>query len=148
MLNQSKEHDHSSEMNNSNEAEETIFTCSMHPQIRQNEMGICPICEMDLIPLESNTSSDPLVFQMTEEAVKVSNIQTTIVGSSKSGSKSILLNGKIKPDERRSASVVSHLPGRIEKLFITFTGEKISKGQKEGKRGPLGRPQNLFREWV
>ncbi len=129
-LNQSDEHNHESDMSTAKEAEETIFTCSMHPQIRQNEMGICPICEMDLIPLESNTSSDPLVFQMTEEAVKVSNIQTTIVGSSKSGSKSILLNGKIKPDERRSASVVSHLPGRIEKLFITFTGEKISKGQK------------------
>jgi Cu(I)/Ag(I) efflux system membrane fusion protein len=125
-----KEHNHASELSEASEAEETIYTCSMHPQVRQNEMGICPICEMDLIPVESNTSSDPLVFQMTEDAVKVSNIQTTIIGSSKSGSKSILLNGKIKPDERRSASVVSHLPGRIEKLFITFTGEKISKGQK------------------
>lgn len=110
--------------------EESIFTCSMHPQIRQNEMGICPICEMDLIPLESNTSSDPLVFQMTENAVKISNIQTTIIGSSKNEKKSILLNGKIKPDERRSASIVSHIPGRIEKLFVTFTGEKITKGQK------------------
>lgn len=110
--------------------EESIFTCSMHPQIRQNEMGICPICEMDLIPLESNTSSDPLVFQMTEDAVKISNIQTTIIGSSKNEKKSILLNGKIKPDERRSASIVSHIPGRIEKLFVTFTGEKITKGQK------------------
>ena len=30
--------------------EETIWTCSMHPQIRQNEPGDCPICGMDLIP--------------------------------------------------------------------------------------------------
>ena len=29
-----------------------IWTCSMHPQIRQNEPGDCPICGMDLIPLE------------------------------------------------------------------------------------------------
>ena len=50
----------------SGEAE--IWTCSMHPQIRQNEPGLCPICEMDLIPLEANTSNDPLVLQMTEEA--------------------------------------------------------------------------------
>ena len=123
-------HNHSTEMSEPSAAEKTIFTCSMHPQVRQNEMGICPICEMDLIPVETNASSDPLVFQMTEDAVKISNIQTTIIGSSKSGGKSILLNGKIKPDERRSASIVSHLPGRIEKLFITFTGEKITKGQK------------------
>jgi len=31
-------------------------TCSMHPQIRQNEMGICPICEMDLTPVGGNQS--------------------------------------------------------------------------------------------
>lgn len=130
ITNHQDEHDHSTEMSETSEVEETIYTCSMHPQIRQNEMGICPICEMDLIPVETNASSDPLVFQMTEEAVKISNIQTTIIGSTKSGGKSILLNGKIKPDERRSASIVSHLPGRIEKLFVTFTGEKITKGQK------------------
>jgi Cu(I)/Ag(I) efflux system membrane fusion protein len=130
VLHQPEKHNHATEMSEPSAAEETIYTCSMHPQVRQNEMGICPICEMDLIPVETNTSSDPLVFQMTEEAVKISNIQTTIVGSSKSGGKSILLNGTIKPDERRSASVVTHLPGRIEKLFVTFTGEKITKGQK------------------
>ncbi len=128
--NQMEGHNHSAEMSEPSAVEETIYTCSMHPQIRQNEMGICPICEMDLIPVETNSSSDPLVFQMTEEAVKISNIQTTIIGSSKGGGKSIMLNGKIKPDERRSASIVSHLPGRIEKLFVTFTGEKIAKGQK------------------
>ena len=130
VANQMEGHNHSAEMSEPSAAEETIYTCSMHPQVRQNEMGICPICEMDLIPVETNASSDPLVFQMTEDAVKVSNIQTTIIGSSKSGGKSIMLNGKVKPDERRSASIVSHLPGRIEKLFVTFTGEKIAKGQK------------------
>ena len=54
-----EEHNHSE---GSATAGETTYTCSMHPQIRQNEMGICPICEMDLIPLDENTSSDPLVL--------------------------------------------------------------------------------------
>ncbi|MEQ8880680.1 MAG: heavy metal-binding domain-containing protein, partial [Cyclobacteriaceae bacterium] len=27
-----------------------VWTCSMHPQIRQPEPGQCPICGMDLIP--------------------------------------------------------------------------------------------------
>ena len=58
---------------------ETIYTCSMHPQIRQNESGDCPICGMDLIPLdESASSNDPTLLEMTEAAVKLSNIQTTI----------------------------------------------------------------------
>ena len=49
---------------------ETIWTCSMHPQIRQNEPGDCPICGMDLIPLSENGSSDPLVLEMTPEAIE------------------------------------------------------------------------------
>ena len=31
----------------------TIWTCSMHPQIRADKPGQCPICGMDLIPLNS-----------------------------------------------------------------------------------------------
>ncbi len=110
--------------------QEEIWTCSMHPQIRQNEPGICPICEMDLIPLESNTSSDPLVLEMTEAAVTLSNIQTTVIGRGSHASQSLVLNGKVQEDERRAASQVAHIPGRIEQLFVTFTGETVKKGQK------------------
>ena len=35
------------------QAAETIWTCSMHPQIRENKPGKCRICAMDLIPVES-----------------------------------------------------------------------------------------------
>ncbi len=110
-------------------AEEWI--CSMHPQIRQNEFGICPICEMDLIPAGSNQSDDPLVLQMTADAVKISNIETSIIGATAGQSgKSIRLSGKVKADERLASSQVAHVPGRIEKLYVTFTGEQVNKGQK------------------
>ena len=108
-----------------------IWTCSMHPQIRQNEPGDCPICGMDLIPLESGNSNNPFRLEMTEEAVKLSNIQTTFVGGDKSKiDKNIRLSGKIQPDERLTSSQVVHIPGRIEKLYVSFKGEQISKGQK------------------
>ena len=110
--------------------EDEIWTCSMHPQIRQPEPGDCPICGMDLIPLEANNNSNPLVFEMTKDAVKISNIQTSIIGSGKLSKSTLKLSGKIKADETNSASIVSHLSGRIEKLYISFTGEKVSKGQK------------------
>jgi Cu(I)/Ag(I) efflux system membrane fusion protein len=109
---------------------ETIYTCSMHPQIRQNEPGDCPICGMDLIPLGENTSSDPTVLEMTEAAVQLANIQTTILGQTGKPSKEFTLSGKIQADERTAASQVSHLPGRIEKLYVTFKGERVNKGQK------------------
>ncbi len=110
-------------------AHPTTYTCAMHPQIRQNEPGLCPICEMDLTPLEKNTSNDPLVLEMTKEAAKLSNIQTTVIDQKSINSKTLHLSGKIKTDERRITTQTAHIPGRVEKLFVTFTGEKISKGQ-------------------
>lgn len=111
---------------------EEIWTCSMHPQIRQNEPGDCPICGMDLIPLGSGGASDnPLVMEMTREAVKLANIQTTAVGGAgRENAKRINLTGKVQADERLASSQVAHIPGRIEQLFVTFTGEAIVKGQK------------------
>ena len=55
---------------------ENTWTCSMHPQIRQDEPGACPICGMDLIPLKDHSTSDPLVLEMTPEAVKLAQIET------------------------------------------------------------------------
>lgn len=125
----SSDHDHGDNMTSS--STEAIWTCSMHPQIRQNEPGDCPICGMDLIQLEQNSSNDPLVLQMTEEAARLSDIQTTIVGASGSaGSKTLRLSGTVQADERLASSQVAHVPGRIEKLYVTFTGEQVNKGQK------------------
>jgi Cu(I)/Ag(I) efflux system membrane fusion protein len=107
------------------------WTCSMHPQIRSEEPGLCPICEMDLIPMDATKSDNPLVLEMTETAVKLSNIQTTRIGSGTSaGDEKLSLSGTIKADERRAFNQVAHVAGRIEQLFVTFEGERIRKGQK------------------
>ncbi len=105
------------------------YTCSMHPQIRQEGPGRCPICEMELVPVAEAGAGDPLVLQMTPEAVKLAQIQTTTVGRTTDAKKTIALNGKVAIDERRIASQVAHLPGRIEKLFVSFTGESVQQGQ-------------------
>ncbi len=123
-------HDHNEELATVSD-DGAIWTCSMHPQIRQNEPGDCPLCGMDLIPLEENKSDDPLVLKMTPEAVKLANIQTTIIGANTGNSAKIIrLSGKIQADERLASSQVAHVPGRIEKLFVSFTGEQVNKGQK------------------
>ena len=110
--------------------EETIYTCSMHPQIRQNEPGLCPICEMELIPLEENASDDPLVLQMSRTATELAAVRTTKVDVATGESKVMSLNGKIQADERRVSSQVAHVPGRLEELFVTFTGEQVKRGQR------------------
>lgn len=110
---------------------ETIWTCSMHPSIRQPEPGDCAICGMDLIPADESSSDDPLVLQMTPEAVKLANIQTsTVQASGGTSDQSLRLSGKVQADERLASSQVAQVAGRIEKLYVSFTGEQVRQGQK------------------
>ena len=119
------EHNHS-EMDETNQK----WTCSMHPQIMQPEAGDCPICGMDLIPSEAG--ADGLAadqFKLTENAMALANIQTTIVGKSTVDYNTIKLSGKIVENEEANAVQVSYFSGRIERLNVSFTGEEVLKGQ-------------------
>lgn len=107
-----------------------IWTCSMHPQIRQPEPGQCPICGMDLIPLadDGDSEENPMEIKMSPTAMQLANVQTSII-IKKKPIKKVRMNGKIKADERSVFSQSSHIPGRIEKLMVSFTGESVQKGQ-------------------
>lgn len=120
---ESSTHDHTTEV-----AKE--YTCSMHPQIRQQGPGKCPLCGMDLIPVSlSGSSSNPFVHEMTAEAIAMANIQTTKV-KSVSGSNELTLTGKIKLNEQQLSVVTAKFPGRIEKLFVNFEGQEVRKGER------------------
>jgi Cu(I)/Ag(I) efflux system membrane fusion protein len=117
--------DHSTEV-----SQGTIWICAMHPQIRLDEPGKCPICAMDLIPLVQNNSAtiDPDAIHLTAEASQLANVLTTVVSRQKPV-KEIRLYGKVQADERLLQSQVAHVPGRIERLAVNFTGESVVKGQ-------------------
>jgi Cu(I)/Ag(I) efflux system membrane fusion protein len=121
-------HDHTEDVE-----ESTIWTCSMHPQIRMDKPGKCPICSMDLIPLETISAGDeslnPNEIEMSESAIKLAEIQTMPVRKDYSN-KEVYLLGKVKPDERNIAELTSRFGGRIENLFVNFTGQNVSKGEK------------------
>lgn len=112
-------------------ASNTVWTCSMHPQIKKNEPGDCPICGMELIPEKEDDADDeidPNAVRMSKTAMQLANIQTAEVSSSKS-TKVTRLTGKVKADERLRYTQSSHIPGRIEQLEVNFTGEFVKKGQ-------------------
>ena len=123
--NKEEKHNQSSEV-----AQGTIWTCAMHPQIRMEQPGKCPICGMDLIPLvkSSITSIDPSAIHLTKEAAQLANVLTSVVTKQKPV-KEIRLYGKVQADERLFQSQTAHIPGRIERLSVNFTGETVAKGQ-------------------
>ena len=107
-----------------------MWTCSMHPQIMLPEAGDCPICGMDLIPAETSAmglAADQ--FKLTENAMALANIQTAVVGEGAMENSGVKLSGTIVENEEANAVQVSYFSGRIEKLKVNFTGEKIRKGQ-------------------
>ena len=102
----------------------------MDPQVKLDKPGKCPICGMDLIPLVTGGGStmDSTALYLTPEAIQLANISTSLV-SHAAPVKELRLFGKVQADERLLESQTAHIPGRIEKLFISFTGETVRKGQ-------------------
>lgn len=110
---------------------ESLWTCSMHPQIMQPEPGDCPICGMDLIPAEAE--ADGLAkgqFKMTKNAMALADIRTTKVGSGSSGENTLKLSGTIEENEKAVATQASYFDGRIEKLLVNYEGEEVRNGQQ------------------
>lgn len=118
-------HDHTTE------SENQMWTCSMHPQIMKPDPGDCPICGMDLIPAEAETNGlTPEQFTMTENALALANIQTTVVGNNQGNvDNSTALSGKIAVNEETIAVQASYFDGRIEQLNVSYEGQEVKKGQ-------------------
>ncbi|WP_425657649.1 efflux RND transporter periplasmic adaptor subunit [Tenacibaculum ascidiaceicola] len=116
--------------NHTTEEKGKMWTCSMHPQIMQPEPGDCPICGMDLIPAKAGAEGLAAnQFKLTKNAMALANVQTTVIGNAISADNTITLSGKIAENEKSNAVQVSYFAGRIERLNVNFTGEKIRKGQ-------------------
>lgn len=110
---------------------ETLYTCAMHPQIRETEPGNCPICGMELIPVgaEDEGSTDGnYTVKLSETAMKIAEVSTTPVQKT-APYKEVYLPGKVMPDERRISELTARFPGRIEKLLVNYTGQTVRKGQ-------------------
>jgi len=107
-----------------------VWTCSMHPQIRKDKPGKCPICGMDLILLNQSGGAgiDSNSIHLSEEALALAHVATSTVSHQKPV-KEVRMYGKVQADERLLQNQVAHISGRIEKLLVNFTGEPVRKGQ-------------------
>ena len=117
-------HDHSQA-----QADETVWTCSMHPQIRKDEPGDCPICGMDLIPANKMEDDvDPDAIKMSKTARKLAQVETTTVGEEASKS-SMNFSGRLEVNQDNTSSISANFKARIERLYINEEGEEVQKGQ-------------------
>ena len=100
------------------EGQAQIWTCSMHPQIRQPKPGQCPICGMDLILAASpsaGANDQPNQVTLSPAARQLAEIATAPV-ERRSVAVEIRMVGKVQFDETRLATISPRVPGRIDRL--------------------------------
>jgi Cu(I)/Ag(I) efflux system membrane fusion protein len=87
---------------------------------------------MDLIPAESSAEGLAMnEIKMTENAMALANIQTTVVGNAAASDADgmISLSGKIAANEENNSVQASYFDGRIERLNVSYEGQQINRGQ-------------------
>ena len=106
-----------------------VWTCSMHPQIRMPGPGKCPICGMDLIPLTKESDEDTGAYELKMSAVaqKLAEIETSEV-IRRFVPAEIRLVGKVDYDETKVKNITAWIPGRLDRLFVDYTGISVKKG--------------------
>lgn len=98
------------------------WTCSMHPQIKLPDKGQCPICFMDLIPVQAGSGDESAPqLALSPRARTLARVQTAPVAL-RELTHELHMVGKVAADETRITYVSSYIPGRIDRLFVNYAG--------------------------
>ncbi|TVQ64265.1 MAG: DUF3347 domain-containing protein [Phycisphaerales bacterium] len=111
-------------------ADKTVYTCSMHPQIRMDRMGQCPICFMDLIPAgeaEDDDEDGVVRVRFGATARALADVRTSRV-ERRPASVELRLFGRIETDETRIRDLVVLTDGVIERLHANYVGAPVRVG--------------------
>ncbi len=111
------------------------YTCAMHPKIHEDKPGDCPICGMKLIKEKTSPAKDTTSID-TSLAYLTAPVTQSVVGNFKViepvksiPSDTIKADGMIGFDQRDINTVSSRVSGRIDKLYVKYSGQSIEKGQ-------------------
>ena len=120
-----------------------VYFCPMHPTVTSDKPGSCPICGMALVKRPPATAADPSAarlagsgsldpsvsaISLSPEQRMTANVRTMVVATS-THTGELVTTGRVTIDERRVAMVTAYAAGRIERLYVNFTGDTVSRGQ-------------------
>ena len=104
-----------------------FYTCSMHPQVMESRPGKCPVCSMELIPVQKSTAPKSDEIQLSDQQIQLGNISIDTIGRGVIGSETVL-HATLNYDQQKLTSVSSRVMGRIDKLYHKNIGDYIRKG--------------------
>jgi Cu(I)/Ag(I) efflux system membrane fusion protein len=109
------------------------YTCPMHTEVIKDKPGTCPVCGMDLVKKEKqakvmeNISLDALL-KPTNEFVIASLPLAAVKQSEEPVEMDVL--GYTAYNTSSVGYIAARISGRIERLYVKYRYQKISKGQK------------------
>ena len=109
------------------QSQSTTWTCAMHPQIRSNKPGKCPICGMKLIPVQTQTTGGLRTLTVSPAARALMNVETVPV-ERKYVATEVRMVGKVDIDETKLGYITAWVAGRLDRLYADFTGIKVKAG--------------------
>ncbi|HKZ37425.1 MAG TPA: efflux RND transporter periplasmic adaptor subunit, partial [Chryseolinea sp.] len=116
------------------EVHNDIYTCPMHPTVISDKPGTCPVCGMNLVlkgrageEVEITEGLSKLITSPNE--IVVSSIKT-IKGQYKSVPVFVEAQGVVTYDTRNIYTIPSRVGGRLEKIYLKYAFQAVSKGQK------------------
>lgn len=109
------------------------YRCPMHHEIIRDKPGNCPICGMDLVAFgrEEKTEVDVSLNTLLRptNSYVLSSVPVTSMKQNEERIKVEAL-GTVQYDTREMATISARVSGRVEKLYLKYTFQNISKGQK------------------
>ncbi|MFQ5511545.1 MAG: efflux RND transporter periplasmic adaptor subunit [Candidatus Krumholzibacteriia bacterium] len=103
------------------------YTCPMHPDIRLPQPGECPICGMTLVEKEAGDEEQTGTVAVTTQQSQLTGITIEPI-KERELYREIDTYGKVDYDETKLGVVAAWVGGRIDRLFIDFTGVTVKKG--------------------
>ena len=107
--------------------EQATWICPMHPEIRKAGPGTCPLCKMDLIEEPTGAEGPGAVLEMSESAVALAGIRTVPAERREAASR-VRLAGRVDYDETRVRTIAARVDGRVDRLFVDYTGIRVNRG--------------------
>ncbi len=105
------------------------YACSMFCVPPMPMPGDCPICGMEMVEVDDSGGDEggPRTLTLSKMAQKLAEIETIPV-SRKTVTAEIRMVGKIDYDETRLGYITAWVPGRLERLYVDYTGVPVQKG--------------------
>ena len=115
------------------EAAKPQYHCPMHPIYVSDRPGQCPICKMDLVPIETAAATTPPVVAdramvaLSPERRQLLGVRSEAV-TRRHLDRTIRTVGRVAMDERRLHHVHTKYEAYVEKLYVNFVGQMVRKG--------------------